>query len=70
MQVQQNLHEAVTGFAKLKEQLEKNTAAISVLQNLYEVSGYFAELALMYMYVVLYQWWAVTIPPVEVYLKF
>uniref|UniRef100_A0A3B4CBX7 Centromere/kinetochore protein zw10 homolog n=1 Tax=Pygocentrus nattereri TaxID=42514 RepID=A0A3B4CBX7_PYGNA len=35
-EVQQNLHEAVTEYAKLKQQLEKNTAVISMLQHLQE----------------------------------
>lgn len=37
MQVQKNLHEAVTEYAKLKQQLEKNTAVIHMLQHLQEV---------------------------------
>uniref|UniRef100_A0AAY5ERT1 Centromere/kinetochore protein zw10 homolog n=1 Tax=Electrophorus electricus TaxID=8005 RepID=A0AAY5ERT1_ELEEL len=35
-EVQQNLHEAVTEYAKLKQQLEKNSAVISMLQHLQE----------------------------------
>ncbi|KAI4877922.1 hypothetical protein NFI96_017415 [Prochilodus magdalenae] len=35
-EVQQNLHEAVTEYAKLKQQLEKNTAVINMLQHLQE----------------------------------
>ncbi|XP_076836343.1 centromere/kinetochore protein zw10 homolog [Brachyhypopomus gauderio] len=35
-EVQQNLHEAVTEYAKLKQRLEKNTAVISMLQHLQE----------------------------------
>ncbi|RXN27042.1 centromere kinetochore zw10-like protein [Labeo rohita] len=35
-QVQQNLHDAVTEYAKLKQQLEKNTAVIDLLQHLQE----------------------------------
>ncbi|KAL7853890.1 hypothetical protein AOLI_G00207340 [Acnodon oligacanthus] len=35
-EVQQNLHEAVTEYAKLKQQLEKNTVVISMLQHLQE----------------------------------
>lgn len=34
--VQRNLHEAVTEYAKLKQQLEKNTAVINMLQHLQE----------------------------------
>jgi len=37
LQVQQNLHDAVTEYAKLKQQLEKNTAVINLLQHLQEV---------------------------------
>lgn len=37
LQVQQNLHDAVTEYAKLKQQLEKNTAIIKLLQHLQEV---------------------------------
>uniref|UniRef100_A0A8B9KKD4 Centromere/kinetochore protein zw10 homolog n=1 Tax=Astyanax mexicanus TaxID=7994 RepID=A0A8B9KKD4_ASTMX len=33
-EVQKNLHEAVTEYAKLKQQLEKNTAVISMLKHL------------------------------------
>uniref|UniRef100_A0A672LYN0 Centromere/kinetochore protein zw10 homolog n=1 Tax=Sinocyclocheilus grahami TaxID=75366 RepID=A0A672LYN0_SINGR len=36
-EVQQNLHDAVTEYAKLKQQLEKNTAVIDLLQHLQEV---------------------------------
>uniref|UniRef100_A0A673KEK5 Centromere/kinetochore protein zw10 homolog n=1 Tax=Sinocyclocheilus rhinocerous TaxID=307959 RepID=A0A673KEK5_9TELE len=35
-EVQQNLHDAVTEYAKLKQQLEKNTAVIDLLQHLQE----------------------------------
>ncbi|XP_030637615.1 centromere/kinetochore protein zw10 homolog isoform X2 [Chanos chanos] len=35
-EVQQNLHEAMTEYAKLKQQLEKNTTVISMLQHLQE----------------------------------
>lgn len=35
-EVQRNLHEAVTEYAKLKQQLEKNTALINMLQHLQE----------------------------------
>ncbi|XP_051956225.1 centromere/kinetochore protein zw10 homolog [Xyrauchen texanus] len=35
-EVQQNLHNAVTEYAKLKQQLEKNTAVIGMLQHLQE----------------------------------
>ncbi|XP_062867959.1 centromere/kinetochore protein zw10 homolog [Trichomycterus rosablanca] len=35
-EVQRNLHEAVTEYAKLKQQLEKNVAVISMLQHLQE----------------------------------
>ncbi|XP_060792114.1 centromere/kinetochore protein zw10 homolog [Neoarius graeffei] len=35
-EVQRNLHEAVTEYAKLKQQLEKNTAVINMLQHLQE----------------------------------
>ncbi|KAI5096601.1 centromere/kinetochore protein zw10-like, partial [Silurus meridionalis] len=35
-EVQRNLHEAVTEYTKLKQQLEKNTAVINLLQHLQE----------------------------------
>uniref|UniRef100_W5KEC2 Centromere/kinetochore protein zw10 homolog n=1 Tax=Astyanax mexicanus TaxID=7994 RepID=W5KEC2_ASTMX len=41
-EVQKNLHEAVTEYAKLKQQLEKNTAVISMLKHLQDVSRCFA----------------------------
>lgn len=37
MQVQENIHVAVTEFAKLKEQLERNTVIIKMLEHLKEV---------------------------------
>lgn len=37
IQVKQNLHDAVTEYAKLKQQLEKNTTVIGMLQHLQEV---------------------------------
>uniref|UniRef100_A0A8B9KJK0 Centromere/kinetochore protein zw10 homolog n=1 Tax=Astyanax mexicanus TaxID=7994 RepID=A0A8B9KJK0_ASTMX len=40
-EVQKNLHEAVTEYAKLKQQLEKNTAVISMLKHLQDVSRCF-----------------------------
>ncbi|XP_017348824.1 centromere/kinetochore protein zw10 homolog [Ictalurus punctatus] len=36
-EVQRNLHEAVTEYAKLKQQLEKNTSVINMLQHLQEL---------------------------------
>lgn len=39
MQVQQNIHVAVTEYAKLKQQLEKNTVIIEVLGHLKEVQN-------------------------------
>lgn len=40
MQVQRNLHEAVTEYAKVKQQLEKNTAVMNMLQHLQEVNRF------------------------------
>lgn len=37
MQVQQNIHVAVAEYAKLKQQLEKNTIIITMLGHLKEV---------------------------------
>lgn len=39
LQVQQNIQVAVTEYAKLKQQLEKNTAIIEVLGHLKEVQN-------------------------------
>lgn len=39
MQVQQNIQVAVTEYAKLKQQLEKNTVIIEVLGHLKEVKN-------------------------------
>ncbi|XP_066501248.1 centromere/kinetochore protein zw10 homolog [Hoplias malabaricus] len=42
-EVQQNLHEAVTEYAKLKQQLEKNSAVINMLQHLQEFDSSMEE---------------------------
>lgn len=46
-QVQRNLHEAVTEYAKLKQQLEKNMVVINMLQRLQEVSWFCFHMFIM-----------------------